>query len=371
MFFGSFFSRPADIILYDSNKIKRKKTLMNTMQNTIETLKIQFKKALENSPSIADLEQVRIHYLGRNGQITALMSTVKDLSIDDKKIFAPLLNELKKWAEELYQSTKESLESKNKAQENAKKLNFDVTAYKKTDQSGSLHIFTKIVEQLEDIFISMGYEIASGPEVVTDYYNFEALNIPAAHPARDLQDTFWLTNPEYLLRTHTSTVQIQEMENKSVPLAVFAPGRVYRNEATDATHDFQFMQGEGLFIDKNVSVSHLLATAKAFLRAFFEKDDLEIRARPGYFPFVEPGIEIDASCPFCKTGCSICKHTGWIELMGSGMVHPNVLRMSGIDPEIYSGFAWGFGIERLTMVKHGLTDIRLFRSGKIDFLKQF
>lgn len=344
---------------------------MHDIKVRIEQLKKEFNQEIKEAKAVADLEAVRIKYLGRNGSITATMALLKDLSVDDKKVIAPLLNELKKSAEELYQTTKETLENQSKATDNLKKLNFDVTAYKKTDEAGSIHIFTKIVEQLEDIFISMGYEIASGPEVVTDYYNFEALNIPAHHPARDLQDTFWLTNPQYLLRTHTSTVQIQEMENKSVPLAVFAPGRVYRNEATDATHDFQFMQGEGLFIDKNVSVSHLLATSKAFLRAFFEKDDLEIRARPGYFPFVEPGIEIDASCPFCKTGCSICKHTGWIELMGSGMIHPNVLRMSGIDPEIYSGFAWGFGIERLTMVKHGITDIRLFRSGKIDFLKQF
>jgi phenylalanyl-tRNA synthetase alpha chain len=344
---------------------------MHDIKVRIEQLRNELHNEIKETKTVSDLEALRIKYLGRNGSITGTMALLKDLSVDDKKVIAPLLNELKKWAEELYQTTKETLENQSKTQENLKKLNFDVTAYKKTDETGSLHIFTKIVEQLEDIFISMGYDIASGPEVVTDYYNFEALNIPAHHPARDLQDTFWLTNPQYLLRTHTSTVQIQEMENQSVPLAVFAPGRVYRNEATDATHDFQFMQGEGLFIDKNISVAHLLATSKAFLRAFFEKDDLEIRARPGYFPFVEPGIEIDASCPFCKTGCSICKHTGWIELMGSGMIHPNVLRMSGIDPEIYSGFAWGFGIERLTMVKHGITDIRLFRSGKIDFLKQF
>lgn len=344
---------------------------MNTIQNNIEKLKIEFKKAIENAQSVADLEQVRIHYLGRNGQITALMSSVKELSTDEKKSIGPLLNALKQWSEEIYQQKKQALEQESLEQELHKKQHFDVTAYKHSDVQGSLHLFTHIIQQLEDIFISMGYQIATGPEVVTDYYNFEALNIPAHHPARELQDTFWLTDPNYLLRTHTSTVQIQEMEKKSVPLAIFAPGRVYRNEATDATHDFQFMQGEGLFIDKNVSLSNLLATSKTFLRAFFEKNDLEIRARPGYFPFVEPGVEIDASCPFCKTGCSICKYTRWIELMGSGMVHPNVLKMSGIDPEKYSGFAWGFGIERLAMVKYGITDIRLFRSGKIDFLKQF
>ena len=344
---------------------------MNNLKTGIEQLRTELETRINQASSLADLEQIRITYLGRTGKVVELMAQLKSLSTEDKKIFGPLLNEFKKWAEEFYEAAKQKIEQQQLQHDLNKKQYFDVTAYKKSDVQGSLHIFTRIIQQLEDIFISMGYEIATGPEVVTDYYNFEALNIPAHHPARELQDTFWLTNPNYLLRTHTSTVQIQAMENKSVPFAVFAPGRVYRNEATDATHDFMFMQGEGLFIDKDVSVSHLLATAKAFLRAFFEKDDLEIRARPGYFPFVEPGIEIDASCPFCKTGCSICKYTRWIELMGSGMVHPNVLRMSGIDPEIYSGFAWGFGIERLAMVKYGITDIRLFRSGKIDFLKQF
>jgi phenylalanyl-tRNA synthetase alpha chain len=344
---------------------------MHDLKNKIDQLKQELQQALGKAQSNADLEQIRITYLGRNGLITELMGVIKQLSSEDKKTFGPLLNEFKKWAEDTYQKAKTDTEKQAISHELYKKQHFDVTAYKPVDNPGSLHLFTHIIQQLEDIFISMGYQVISGPEVVTDYYNFQALNIPANHPARELQDTFWLTDPGYLLRTHTSSVQIHAMETQSVPLAVFAPGRVYRNEATDATHDFMFMQGEGLFIDKNISLSHLLATAKAFLRAFFEKNDLEIRARPGYFPFVEPGIEIDASCPFCKTGCSICKYTTWIELMGAGLVHPNVLKSSGINPEIYSGFAWGFGIERLAMVKYGITDIRLFRSGKIDFLRQF
>ena len=344
---------------------------MHALKSEIERIQKELQKAISQAQSIADLEQIRITYLGRQGHIATFMAQLKELNADDKKTFGPLLNELKKSAEELYEQSKNMLQQQQLHGELLKKKHFDVTAYKKSEAEGSLHIFTKMIEQLENIFISMGYEIATGPEVVTDYYNFQALNIPANHPARELQDTFWLTNPNHLLRTHTSSVQILSMETKSVPLAVFAPGRVYRNEATDATHDFMFMQGEGLFIDKNVSMANLLATAKAFLRAFFEKEDLEIRARPGYFPFVEPGIEIDASCPFCKTGCSICKYTRWIELMGAGMVHPNVLRTSGIDSEIYSGFAWGFGLERLSMVKYGINDIRLFRSGKVDFLKQF
>jgi phenylalanyl-tRNA synthetase alpha chain len=344
---------------------------MHDIKAKISHLHAELKTKLEHAASAEQLEKIRIDYLGRQGHIATLMPLLKDLPEEEKKVVGPLLNEFKKWAEQEYENGKKKLEENQRLQELNKQKYFDVTAYTYKEFTGNLHILTKVVEDLEDIFITMGYEIARGPEVVTDYYNFQALNIPANHPARELQDTFWLTDPNYLLRTHTSTVQIEEMEKKSLPLAIFAPGRVYRNEATDATHDFMFMQGEGLFIDKNVSLANLLASAKAFLRAFFEKNDLEIRARPGYFPFVEPGVEIDASCPFCKTGCSVCKYTTWIELMGSGMVHPNVLKMSGIDPEIYTGFAWGFGIERLTMVKYGITDVRLFRSGKIDFLKQF
>lgn len=344
---------------------------MQDLKTLIEQLRNDFRNEIKPIQTLADLEQLRIKYLGRSGSLSTAMTKLKELSVEDKRVVAPLLNDLKKWMEQEYENLKTKLEELAQKSALLQKQHFDVTAYRPETTQGSLHIFTHIIQQLEDIFITMGYEIASGPEVVTDYYNFEALNIPAHHPARELQDTFWLTNPEYLLRTHTSSVQIKTMEEQSVPLAIFAPGRVYRNEATDATHDFMFMQGEGLFIDKNVSMAHLLATAKAFLRAFFEKDDLDIRVRPGYFPFVEPGIEIDASCPFCKTGCSVCKYTRWIEIMPGGIVHPNVLKMSGIDPEIYSGFAWGFGIERLAMVKYGITDIRLFRSGTVEFLKQF
>jgi phenylalanyl-tRNA synthetase alpha chain len=344
---------------------------MPDLKSVVESLKKQLHSDLLAAKTAADIENIRVSYLGRQGKIVLLLAQLKDLDAENKRIFGPLLHQCKQEAELHIETAKTQIEKQFQQAELNKKINFDVTAYKHEQFHGGLHLFTKVIAQLEDIFISMGYQVVRGPEVVTDYYNFEALNIPAHHPARDLQDTFWLTNPEYLLRTHTSPVQIQIMETQSVPLAVFAPGRVYRNEATDATHDFAFMQGEGLFIDKNISVSNLLASSKAFLRAFFGKDDLTIRARPGYFPFVEPGIEIDASCPFCKTGCSICKYTTWIELLGSGMVHPNVLRMSGINTDVYSGFAWGFGIERLVMVKYGITDIRLFRSGTLDFLQQF
>ena len=294
------------------------------------------------------------------------MKSIKDLSLEQKREFGPILNELK-------QNLTADFEKKLAMLDNQKSPtnHFDVTAYKPHQIYGNLHIFTQIIEQLNRIFTSMGYTILDGPEVETDYYNFKSLNIPNDHPARDSHDTFWLTNPGLLLRTHTSTIQAHAMEQNKPPMAIFAPGRCYRNEAVDASHDFMFMQAEGVMIDKNISISNLLATTQVFLKALFETDKLDIRVRPGYFPFVEPGLEIDASCPFCKKGCSICKQTGWIELLGAGLIHPNVLRYSKIDPKKYSGFAFGFGIERIAMIKYGINDIRLFRSDNMAFLKQF
>lgn len=326
--------------------------------------------ALETSNNEHALEQARVDFLGRNGHITTLMKSLSSLSIEEKRTYGPILNAFKQEAEQAYTRKKDALFSAGiKAQHEANR-HFDVTASKPGKEFGSLHVYTKIIEKLEDIFISMGYDVVDGPEVETPYYNFEALNIPHDHPAREHHDTFWISDAK-LLRTHTSTVQIRTLEKKPLPLAIFAPGRVYRNEALDASHEFNFMQGECLFIDKNVSISNLLATAQTFLQAFFENKELKIRVRPGFFPFVEPGLEIDASCPFCTDGCSTCKKTGWIELLGSGLVHPNVLRHCGIDPDEYSGFAFGFGIERLAMIKYGINDIRLFHSSKVEFLKQF
>ncbi len=327
-----------------------------------------FLQALTSITTLEALEVVRITYLGRKGKITELMSQLKQLPVEQKRLLGPALQELRHALTTKIEAKKSELEQSKQKTNGAF---FDVTAYEPAQKSGSLHVYSLINQQLEDIFISMGFEVVSGPELETDYYNFESLNIPADHPARDLQDTFWLQLPGKLLRTHTSTVQAHCMEEKELPLAIFAPGRVFRNEATDATHDFMFAQGEVMLIDKQISVANLLATAKAFLQEFFEKKDLKIRTRPGYFPFVEPGIEIDGSCPFCKKGCSVCKYTTWIELLGSGLVHPNVLRCSGINPEEYSGFAIGFGIARLAMLKYGINDIRLFHSDKLSFLEQF
>lgn len=341
------------------------------LDEQIKQIKQAFLQEINACTTEQELEHIRINYLGRSGKLTELMTTLKTLHLDEKKQFGPLLNELKQFTQQTWDAKQHALKAAYLAAVNKKLQYFDVTAYKYQPLQGSTHIYTQIIDHLNDIFISMGYEVVDGPEVETDYYNFETLNIPADHPARDAHDTFWLNIPGMLLRTHTSSVQAHSMEEKGAPLAVFAPGRVYRNEATDASHDFMFTQGEGLFVGKNISMSNLLATATTLLKKIFEKDDLKIRVRPSYFPFVEPGVEIDASCPFCTSGCSVCKKTTWIELLGAGLVHPNVLRTSKIDPAQYSGFAFGFGIERIAMVKYGINDIRLFHSSSISFLDQF
>ncbi len=342
---------------------------MNISQ-TIHNLKTQLATALQAATTEPALEEIRITYLGRSGHITQLMAQLKDMSADDKRIFGPELNEFKKYVDQAVDQRKQTIVAALNAQELKKASHFDVTAYRMPASQGSLHVYTQIIAHLEDIFIGMGYALGDGPEVETEYYNFEALNIPADHPARDMQDTFWLTTPGMLLRTHTSSMQIHAMKERPLPLALFTPGRVYRCEATDATHDFMFSQAECVFIDRTVSMANLLATAQAFLQAYFNKN-VRIRVRPSYFPFVEPGVEIDTSCPFCTGGCSLCKRTGWIELLGAGLIHPNVLRSCGIDPHQYSGFAFGVGLERLAMIRHSINDIRLFHSEKIGFLQQF
>ncbi len=341
------------------------------MNEQIHAIMQAFKNALEFALTPQALEQIRIDFLGRNGAITQLMKQLKDLPVEEKKVFGPALNALKQTAEQLYEEKIHHLQLISRENAEHSKKHFDVTAYKHQPLRGHLHPYTHLMDELNDIFISMGFTIIDGAEVETDYYNFETLNIPSNHPARDSHDTFWLNVPGLLMRTHTSSVQAHAMQEQGAPLAVVAPGRVYRNEATDASHDFMFTQMEGLFVNNNVSMAQLLATARAFLQKIFNTHDLNIRVRPGYFPFVEPGVEIDASCPFCSSGCSICKKTGWIELLGAGLVHPNVLHASGINTTEYSGFAFGFGIERIAMIKYGINDIRLFHSNNSTFLDQF
>jgi phenylalanyl-tRNA synthetase alpha chain len=344
---------------------------MKSLSQALEIITQELATTIQTISTLTHLESIRVAFLGRKGKIADLMEQLKNLPVEEKKIVGPLLNQFKTEAQTQLDTLEAQLKQEESAQKSLLEKNFDVSAYKQNELKGTLHIYTQIVEDLENVFISMGYDIVDGPEVENEYYNFESLNIPADHPAREAEDSFYLHKKGILLRTQCSTMQARAMENTEPPIAIFAPGRVYRKEATDQTHDFLFTQAEILLVDKNISVSNLLATAHTFLRKIFDNDALEMRVRPGFFPFVEPGLEIDASCPFCTHGCSVCKHTRWIELLGTGMVHPNVLRASGIDPEIYSGFAFGMGIERIAMIKYGIHDIRLFHSSKIKFLDQF
>ena len=340
-------------------------------EEQIQTLENLFVEQIATATSLEHIEHIRLIFLGRQGHLSGLMEKLKELSLEDKKNFGPIINNLKQHIQHWYTEKKDALNNQLNAEALKHQQYFDVTASKYESKAGSLHIYTRVIQQIEDIFISMGYRIVDGPEVETDFYNFEALNIPSHHPARDSQDTFWLNIPGMLLRTHTSSVQTHIMETEGAPLAVCAPGRVYRNEATDASHDFMFTQTEALFINKNVSMAHLLSTVRTFLQRLFNRNDIQVRVRPGYFPFVEPGVDIDASCPFCKHGCTICKKTQWIELMGAGLVHPRVLQSSNINPEIYSGFAFGCGVERIAMLIYGISDVRLFHANNLSFLNQF
>lgn len=328
--------------------------------------------AVDAATTSKELEAVRIRFLGRDGIIGGLLAGLKDLSAEAKRETGPILNSLRTRAGELLETAKGKIEAAEIAARATKKASVDVTAYEPRKlPHGSLHIYSAVIEEIEDILSAMGFAVFDGPEVETDFYNFTALNIPKDHPARDMQDTFWITPGQRLLRTHTSTIQIHALQDHGVPIAACGSGRVYRSEATDASHDATFTQIEGILVDKEVSIAHLFGVSQRFLRMLFNSKTLNIRLRPGFFPFVEPGIEIDMSCIFCKSGCPVCKHTGWIELGGSGMIHPNVLKSVTIDPSKFSGFAFGLGIERLAMLRHGIDDIRLFHAGKIAFLKQF
>lgn len=344
---------------------------MNLIEIKIQSLLTEFSQQLVSATTLEALQQVRVHFLGRNGQITEFVKNIKDFSAEDKKLWGGKFNQLKQKAEQDLQDRVNILQQAYLKQAELAQQSFDVTSYLPNKVSGSLHPCTLIVQKVENVFISMGYQIADGPELETDFYNFEALNIAPNHPARDMQDTFWVNLPGQLMRTQTSNVQIHTLQSQNPPVAILAPGRVYRSEATDASHDFVFKQFEGLLVGKDISMSNLLATMQACLQAIFDKKQLHIRVRPGFFPFVEPGVEIDMQCPFCQTGCSVCKRSCWIELCGAGLVHPNVLKAVGVDSAVYSGFAFGFGLTRLVMLYYGISDIRLLHSGKIGFLKQF
>jgi phenylalanyl-tRNA synthetase alpha chain len=293
------------------------------------------------------------------------------MSPEQKREYGPQLNDVRTRVYAQYEERKRALGIAGYRQEQQKQAHFDVTAYQPHVIHGSLHPYTRIVQTLEDIFTSMGYAIVDGPELETEWANFDALNIPVDHPARDLQDTLWLELPNKLMRTHTSNVQVHVMQQQQPPLAILSSGRAYRYEATDATHDYVFMQTEGLLVAKNVSMANLIATIQVFLQAIFERDKLSLVIKPTYYPFVEPGIEVHMQCVFCTHGCSVCKYTRYIEVVGAGLVHPNVLRACNIDPTVYTGFAFGFGLVRLVMLHYGINDVRLLSSGDLEFLTQF
>ncbi len=349
---------------------------MSNLDQKITQINGLLKKELLEVKNLKALDSIRIKFLGKKGLITHLVAEIKNLSPEEKRIFGPTLNKIKKESDLQINQTKEKIIKEINVATNLKKQNFDVTAYETNALKGNVHVYSKFIEEIQDIFISMGFDPFDGPEVENDYYNFTALNVPEDHPARDMHDTFWLNkttsnNKNMLLRTHTSPVQMRIMENSKPPIAGFVVGRTFRHEAVDASHDFAFMQCEGILIDKNITLSNLFAVAKTFLQKLFKCKDLDIRIRPGFFPFVEPGVEIDMRCPFCKNGCNVCKKTTWIEIFPGGLIHPNVLKSGGIDPKEYSGFAFGFGLTRLVMLKYGINDIRLFYSGKLKFLEQF
>jgi phenylalanyl-tRNA synthetase alpha chain len=344
---------------------------MDDVKSFLETYEKELFEELSKVTNKEQLESFRVKHLSRQGTLSAIMHKLKTFTLEEKKVFGPVFNALKEQIQQAFETKERALQQEKLAEQALREAFFDVTAYAPKTLKGSLHPYTHTVQHLEDIFVSMGFEIVEGPEVETEYHNFEALNIPADHPARDMQDTFWLTLPGLLLRTHTSSVEIHTMLKRKPPVAIAVPGRVYRNEATDASHDFMFMQFEGLYVDKNVSLAHLFATMQTFLQALFERKDLSIRMRPSYYPFVEPGVDIGMSCPFCTQGCAVCKKTRWIEVGGAGLTHPNVLRACNIDPNQWSGFAFGFGLTRLVMIRYGIPDIRLLHANKLDFLKQF
>ena len=315
-------------------------------------------------------EVLKAEYLGKTGKITALMKGLGALSIEEKKTIGAAINvEKQRFQDAINQKRDELNAAKLAAQLKSESL--DVTLPGRGQSIGGLHPVTNTLERVVSLFTGMGFEVADGPEIEQDFYNFQALNIPENHPARAMQDTFYVENGD-VLRTHTSPIQVRYMlDKKNPPIRIIAPGRVYRVDS-DATHSPMFHQAEGLWVEEGVTMADLKAVFTEFIRNFFERDDMQVRFRPSFFPFTEPSAEVDMECVMCSgKGCRVCKQTGWLEVMGCGMVHPNVLRMSGIDPEEFSGFAFGMGVERLAMLRYGVNDLRLFFDNDLRFLAQF
>lgn len=337
-----------------------------------EQLNAIYERAIEcikDAEQIKDIDELKIKFLGKKGELTAILKGMGKLSPEERPVIGELANKVRAEIEDRIDEAKKNFESKEQ-ERRLKEEAIDVTMPGKKCSCGHQHPMSNVIDEICDIFIGMGYEVVEGPEVELDYYNFEALNIPANHPAKDEQDTFYI-NGDILLRTQTSPVQVRTMEKGKLPIRMVCPGTVYRADEVDATHSPVFHQFEGLVIDKGITMGDLKGALEVFAKELFGKD-VRVRFRPHHFPFTEPSAEMDVTCFACGgEGCRVCKGEGYIELLGCGMVHPNVLKMSGIDPEVYSGFAFGMGLERIAMQRYGITDLRLLFENDTKFLKQF
>ena len=335
----------------------------------LDELKVEATAAIEAAADAASLEKLRVEWLGKKGRVTDLLKGLGQLSAEERPKAGAEINEVKQLLSALISERKDTLQQAAIAEQLASE-SLDVTLPGRSDDLGALHPITRTIDRMSEFFVALGFEVVEGPEIEDDYHNFEALNIPAHHPARAMHDTFYI-DETHVLRTHTSGVQIRTMESREAPLRVICPGRVYRCDS-DLTHSPMFHQLEGLLIDENVSFGQLKGVIQDFLHAFFEQDSLSVRFRPSYFPFTEPSAEVDIQCVKCAgEGCRICSGTGWLEVMGCGMVHPRVLEMSGVDTERFSGFAFGMGVERLAMLRYGIGDLRLNFENDLRFLAQF
>ena len=336
--------------------------------NNLEQQTANALRAIEAAKDLAELDNLRVHYLGKKGEFTALLKSLGQLSDAERPQAGARINEAKQKVQITLDVKKSGLEAElinNKLAGEA----IDITLPGRHQEMGNLHPVTRTINRIREFFVTAGFDVVEGPEIEDDYHNFEALNIPAHHPARAMHDTFYI-DPTHVLRTHTSPVQVRVMETQKPPIKIICPGRVYRCDS-DLTHTPMFHQVEGLLIDENVSFPDLKGIVDQFLKVFFETE-LPVRFRPSYFPFTEPSAEVDIQCTNCSgKGCRICKNTGWLEVMGCGMVHPRVFEFSKIDPEKYSGLAFGMGVERLAMLRYGVTDLRMFFENDLRFLKQF
>ena len=339
------------------------------LDESIQELESRSLARIRSATTPDELEAVRVDALGRKAGLTQFSREMGKLAPEERARIGKLLNGARQKLEEALEARKQQFaEAAMGAKLDAEWV--DLTLPAPGPRRGHLHPITRIQRELEELFVSLGFAVLDGPEVETEYHNFDALNIPAEHPARDLQDTFWLDGGN-LLRTHTSPVQVRGIQRLGPPLRMVAPGRVFRNESVDASHEHTFYQLEGMMVDREVSVGHLIYFMKTMLAGIFQRD-VTVRLRPGYFPFVEPGFELDIQCLICNgAGCPVCKQSGWVEQLGCGLVHPNVLRMGGIDPEEWNGFAFGLGLTRLAMMRYGIDDIRQLQGGDLRFLEQF